>query len=61
MEDCEPTSRSPGRDTVTVRVDPESSTHLRVGSRWEVVDSSLDSLWEGAYTVTLKEIAPERA
>ncbi len=42
--------------TITVRVEPSSSTHLPIGSRWEVVDSSPDSLWGGPYTVTLRQV-----
>jgi hypothetical protein len=51
-ETHEPTEKS----TITVRVEPSSSTHLPVGSRWEVVDSSADRLWGGPSTVTLRRI-----
>lgn len=51
-ETREPTEKT----TITVRVEPSSATQLPTGSRWEVVDSSADSLWGGPYTVTLRRI-----
>jgi len=47
------------RFTVHLRVEAEQATRLNVGTRWEVVASSLESLWQGAYKVTLKEITAE--
>jgi len=44
------------RLTVNLRVEPEQATRLNVGTQWEVVASSLESLWHGAYKVTLEEI-----
>lgn len=61
MADREHTTESPRTATVTVRVEPAASTRLRIGTRWEVVAASLDSLWQGAYTVTLQEIEDDRA
>ena len=52
----EHTSESAQRATVKVSVEPEKAPRFIVGTRWEVVASSLDSLWQGAHTVTLKEI-----
>jgi len=47
------------RSSVTVRVEAEQATRFNVGTRWEVVASSLESLWQGAYKVTLEEITAE--
>ena len=60
MADHDHSTEPPQREPVTVRVDAESSTRLRTGTRWEVVASSLDSLWEGAYTVMLRELETDR-
>ena len=42
--------------TVKVSVKPEEVTALAVGSRWEVVSSSVPSLWHGPHTVTLRQV-----
>lgn len=47
------------RLTVNLRVEPEQATRLNIGTRWEVVASSLESLWQGAYKITLEEIPAE--
>jgi len=47
------------RLTVTLRVEPEQANRLNIGTRWEVVASSLESLWQGAYKITLEEIPDE--
>jgi outer membrane receptor for monomeric catechols len=44
------------RFTVNLRVEPEQANRLNIGTRWKVVASSLESLWHGAYKVTLEEI-----
>lgn len=44
------------RATVFVRVESGTAPRLEIGSRWEVVAPSLDSLWAGAHTVTLRRI-----
>ena len=56
MTDRQETREPSERHTITVRLEPSGSTHLPVGSRWEVVDSSTDSLWGGPHTVTLRKI-----
>jgi len=55
----EHSSESAQRATVKVSVAPEKAPRFIVGTRWEVVASSLDSLWQGAHTVTLEEIETE--
>lgn len=61
MEDTERTKDAPRRAEVNVRVAAEAVSRFNVGTRWEVVAASLDSLWQGeAYTVTLREIEAER-
>lgn len=47
------------RSTVQLRIEAGQATRFYVGTRWEVVASSLESLWQGAYKVTLKEITAE--
>ena len=47
------------RDTISLRVEAEKANRFNVGTRWEVVASSPESLWLGAYSVTFKEIADE--
>ena len=47
------------RLTVHLRVEPEQANRLNVGTRWEVVASSLESLWQGAYKITLVEVPAE--
>ena len=44
------------REVVTVRVEAKNITKLPKGSQWVVIDSSLDSLWHGAYTVKLEAV-----
>ena len=57
MSDAEKDSVYP---PVDVHVKFDEVSRLRVGTRWEVVASSRDSLFDdGAYTVTLKEIEAE--
>jgi len=52
-----PESRQPRETTtITVHVEPSSSTRLPLESRREVLDSSFDSLWGGPSTVTLRRI-----
>ena len=50
------TEETTQREVVTVRVEAEHVTKLPKGSRWVVIESSLDSLWQGAYTVKLEAI-----
>jgi len=45
---------SPG--AVKVAVDRGTMPRFIAGSRWEVVASSLESLWHGPYTVTLRQV-----
>lgn len=40
--------------TVKVAVDREAAPPFVVGTTWEVVASSLESLWHGPYTITLR-------
>jgi hypothetical protein len=40
--------------TVKVAADREAAPRFIAGSKWEVVASSLESLWHGPYTVTLR-------
>ena len=40
--------------TVKVAVDREAAPHFIVGAKWEVVATSLESLWHGPYAVTLR-------
>jgi len=61
MADHDHTTEPPRRDTVTVRVDTESSTRLRIDTRREVVATSLDTLWGGAYTFVPREVEAVRA
>ena len=57
MSDAEKDS---AHSPVNVHVKFDEVSRLRVGTSWEVVASSRDSLFdEGAYTVTLKEIEAE--
>ncbi len=48
----EPTRRS----TITIGVEREMAPRFAVGARREVDDSSLDSLWYGRSTVTLRRV-----
>ena len=61
MTDRQQTREPKRHETITVRVEPSSATQLPIGSRWEVVDSSLDSLWGGPCTVTLRRVDDTRA
>jgi hypothetical protein len=56
MSDDGRRTESAPRVRVTVSVEPQQVTRLNVGTCWRVVDSSLGSLWEEHYTVTLEEI-----
>jgi len=57
MSDAEKVNNHP---PVNVHVKFDEASRLTVGTRWEVVASSRDSLFdEGAYTVKLKEIETE--
>ena len=56
MTEKESAHRSAGGDTVQVSVTPETAPRLRAGTRWEVVATSLDSLWNDRYTVTLRAV-----
>jgi hypothetical protein len=49
--------RSTGRKSIDVHVKTDVASEMTPGSRWVVVSSSLDSLWDTAYTVTLEEVA----
>lgn len=60
MKKSEPNTGATRRSSVTVSVSPSSSTLLRVGTRWEVVASTLDTLWGGTHTVTLVPIEDGR-
>ncbi len=44
------------RVTVKVTVAPEVAPRFNIGTRWEVVASSLESLWQGQHTVTLERV-----
>ena len=44
------------RPPITLRVEAEKISRFSVGTRWEVVASSVESLWGAQFTVTLKEI-----
>jgi hypothetical protein len=46
--------------TISVHIKAAEATRVRVGTRWEVIESSLGSLWEDTYTVELKEIKGEK-
>lgn len=48
------------RATVAVRVAPDAAPRLAVGSRWRVVELSLDSLWQGRTSVILEAIEETR-
>ena len=41
---------------IEVSVKVELVSQLGVGTRWEVVDASLDTLWNSTYSVTLKRV-----
>ena len=56
MSEQELTSEPVLKATVKLSVEPEKITKLAVGSRWEVVDSSLSSLRHGPHTVTLRQV-----
>ena len=47
------------KETISVRVEPEKAVRFRVGTRWKVVGSAVESLWEGRHTITLEEIEAE--
>ncbi len=54
----ENTAQTKPKSTITVKVtvEREKMPCLMAGSRWEVVDSSLDSLWHGPYKITLRQV-----
>ena len=56
MPEHERTTGPGAKARVTVSVKPEWAPRLGVGTRWEVVASSLGSLWDEVFTVTLEEI-----
>jgi hypothetical protein len=49
MPEQERTGESDRRATVQLSVEPDNASRFNVGTRWEVVASSLDSLWQGAH------------
>ena len=59
MPEHERINESARRAMVKVRVESEKASRFNISTRWEVVASSPESWWEGAYTVTLKEIEAE--
>jgi len=48
--------KSSSTGTVKVAAERDAMPRFIAGSRWEVVASSLESLWHGPYTVTLRQI-----
>jgi len=56
MSDAE---KDTARPPITVRVEADKALRFYVGTRWKVVASSLDSLWEGDYSIKLEEIKAE--
>jgi len=40
---------------VKVRIAAEEAPRFSVGSTWKVVSTSLESLWQGWYTIALEE------
>ena len=50
---------NPSRPRIDVRVESAKAPRFEVGTRWKVVASSPESLWEGSYTVTLERIEGE--
>ena len=59
MPERERINESARRAMVKVRIESEKASRFNIGTRWEVVESSPESLWQGAYSVTLKEIEAE--
>ena len=59
MPERERINESARRAMVKVRIESEKASRFNIGTRWEVVASSPDSLWQGSYSVTLKEIEAE--
>lgn len=47
------------RPSVSLRVEPEQVFRFNVGTRWEVVAATQESLWQGAHTITFREITDE--
>jgi len=47
---------NPSHPRIDVRVESAKAPQFEVGTRWKVVASSPESLWEGAYTVTFERI-----
>ena len=56
MPERERINDSARRAMVKVRIESEKASRFNIGTRWEVVASSPESWWQGAYAVTLKEI-----
>jgi hypothetical protein len=48
--------RKPNRPSVSLRIEAEQVSRFNVGTRWEVVAASQESLWQGAHTITFREI-----
>ena len=58
MTGREPEDQSARRPVVKVSVEREQAPQFGVGTRWEVAALSLESLWHGPYTVTLRQVEP---
>ena len=56
MPQRERINESARRAMVKMRIESEKASRFNIGTRWEVVASSPESPWQGAYAVTLKEI-----
>lgn len=56
MSEHEAQDKLTSAGTVKVAVDREAAPRFGVGTRWEVVTSSLESLWHGPYTMTLRPV-----
>jgi hypothetical protein len=56
MPEQKRSTESAPRVRVKVSVEAEHAPRLNRDTCWRVIDSSLGSLWDGAYTVTLEEI-----
>jgi len=50
----DPTNKA--SQTVDVHIKADQVTRLSRGTRWEVVEASLGSLWEDTYTVSLRPV-----
>lgn len=58
MTGREPADQSARRSVVKVSVQREQAPQFGVATRWEVAAVSLESLWHGPYTVTLRQVEP---